>query len=189
MPETKRASVAIAVFKNPKPSLGMANIKVASFRKYFSPLNKAKIAANYALGRIAQIEAQKAGFNYTVFFDEGGNLAEGPTSSIFLVKNGVLFTPSIKNVLLGVTRDSVIRVAKDFEYQVREKDIKEKELLLADEVFMAGTTAKIWPVARINVKIVNQGKVGPITKNLQQGFEEIICGRNKKYFKWLKFVN
>ena len=188
MPESRRACLAIAVFENPTSS-DLARIKIASFKRCFSPITKAKIAANYALGRAAQIDAQKAGFNYAVFFDERGSLAEGPTSSIFVAKKGALFTPSIKRVLQGVTRDSVIQIARDLGYRVKEKELKKQELLKADEVFMAGTTAKVWPVVQIDAKIINQGRVGPMTKILQDTFEEVLRGRDRRYVQWLTFIN
>lgn len=187
MPESRRASLAIAIFETPKSS-DVAKIKIASFRRCFSPISKAKTAANYALGRAAQIEAQKAGFDYTVFLDERGNLAEGPTTSIFIAKKGGLFTPPIKRVLEGITRDSVIKLARDLGYRVKEKELKKQELLGADEVFMAGTTAKVWPVVQIDAKIINQGRVGPMTKTLQDTFEEVVRGRDESYLNWLTFV-
>lgn len=187
MPESNRAQVAVAVFRYSKiPTV--ARIKIAPFKRPFTQITKAKVAGNYALGQVANIEAQQAGFDDAVFFDETASLSEGPTSNIFIVKRGIIFTPPVRRVLEGITRDSVIKIAKDLGYQVKQKSIKKRELLRADEIFRTSTSVKLWPIIKTDDRIINQGQVGPITKRLQDTFEEIIHGRNTKYLKWLTFV-
>lgn len=107
----------------------------------------------------------------------------------FFVKNKTLYTPAQGNILLGITRDSIIKIAKDLKIKVREERIRPQALKAADEVFFTGTAVEICPIRRIDNVLINNGKIGEITLKLKEIFERIVHGQEKKYLKWLTFVN
>ena len=154
-----------------------------------STVSDAKIIGHYSNSIQAVLEAKKAGFDEALLLDYKGNVAEGAVENIFMVKKGVLITPSIGSILPGITRDSIMRLAKDLGYKVIEKTVKLKDLYTADEVFLTGTATEVVPVSVIDKKTIAKGMVGPITKALNKSFIDIITGRNPKYKKWLTYVN
>ncbi|MFH1410405.1 MAG: aminotransferase class IV, partial [Patescibacteria group bacterium] len=109
--------------------------------------------------------------------------------NIFMVKKGELITPPKGSIMPGITRDSVMKLAKDLSYQVAEKTIKLKDLYTADEVFLTGTAAEVVPVRMVDKKTIGKGQVGPVTKALHAAFMDIVAGKNPKYRKWLTYVN
>lgn len=154
-----------------------------------STVSDAKINGHYANSIQAILEAKKAGYDEALFLDYKGNVAEGAAENIFMVKKGVLITPPAGSILPGITRDSIMKVAKDLGYKVIEKTIKLKDLYAADEVFLTGTAAEVTPVRQIDKKTIAKGKVGPVSKLLNAAFMDIVQGQNQKYKKWLTYVN
>ena len=148
----------------------------------------AKVTGYYVNSIFATFDAQKSRFDEAILLDCKGFVAEGPGENIFIVKNKKLFTPKLESILPGITRDSIIKIAKDERIEAVEKDISAKELKNCDEAFFCGTAAEITPIYQIDDKIINQGKIGPITKFLQEKFYKIIHGEDEKYKKWLTFV-
>ncbi len=149
--------------------------------------NKAKACGQYINSILAKVDALKKGCDEAIMLDHRGFVAEGPGENIFIVKKGVLYTPPENaSILIGITRDSIMTLAKDSGIKVKEKDITKRRLLDADEVFFTGTAAEVTPVREIDGHRI--GKPGPITKKLQEKFFGIIRGENKKYVKWLDFV-
>lgn len=124
-----------------------------------------------------------------ILLDQRGYVSEGPGENIFIVREGTLHTPSIEaSILAGITRGSVIEIARDLGYGTRERDITRSELYAADEVFMTGTAVEIKPVVEIDSRKIGDGKPGPITRRLQEEFFEITHGRDAKYRKWLNYI-
>lgn len=149
---------------------------------------KAKICGYYANSVLATIESHNKKFDEALFLDERGYVAEGVGENIFIVKNNKIFTPQSNYILPGITRDTCIRILKDFGYSVEEKDISKKELFSADEVFFTGTACEIMPVLRINNKKISKGTIGEITLKVKKAYLDITRGENARYRKWLELI-
>ncbi|MDI6602891.1 MAG: branched-chain amino acid transaminase [Patescibacteria group bacterium] len=165
-------------------------VKVSKYRRLDpqSIVSEAKICGYYINSIFATLEAQKAGFNEALLLDSQGYVAEGPGENIFLVKKGELFTPSLGSILPGITRDSVIKIAKDLGIEVKEKKITLEELKLADEVFFTGTAAEVCPIGKIDETLINQGKIGKVTEKIKNFYQRVVHGREEKYLNWLTLV-
>ena len=150
---------------------------------------QAKSAANYSNAALARVEALKNGYDEAIMLNNKGYVAEGSAENIFVIKNGKISTPPLNaDILNGITRDSVIKMIKKNGGRVIEKNITVKNLLSADEIFMTGTAAEVKSVAQVNRHKIGNGKIGPITKELQHSFMDIVMGKNKKFASWLKFL-
>ncbi|MEM4576579.1 MAG: branched-chain-amino-acid transaminase [Candidatus Nezhaarchaeales archaeon] len=129
---------------------------------------------NYLNSILAKIEANAVGADEAIMLDERGFVAEGTGENVFIVKNGVIYTPSrASGILPGITRARVIKLAEEMGYKVVERDITPAELLTADEVFLTGTAAGIVPVTKIAGRTIGDGKPGPITRKLIEKFREL----------------
>lgn len=149
----------------------------------------AKVSGHYVNSILSTLEITKAGFDEAILLDYKGNVAEGPGENIFYVKNKKIFTVKTGNILPGITRDSVIIICKkELGIDVIEKDIKLKDLSSAEELFFTGTAAEIQPIASIDRKKINNGKIGETTKKIQTLYMDIVHGNNPKYNKWLSEV-
>jgi len=149
----------------------------------------AKVAANYASPMGAKWAAQKAGYDEILLTDEDGFVAEGPTTNVFMVDaDGGLVTPPEAKVLLGVTRSSIIELAKHDGIAVREARVRPEQLQAAAEVFLTGTTAGVWPVGAIDGTPVGSGEAGPVSLRLQERFREVVSGREPAFRHWLAVV-
>jgi len=150
---------------------------------------QAKVVANYANSILAKVEALQSGYDEAILLNMDGKVAEGPGENVFIAKGGELVTPPISSgALTGITRDSIIKIAKDSGIRFREKDITPKELYSADEVFFTGTAAEVTPIREIDGKKIGNGKRGPITERLQETFFSVVRGKNPKYAAWLDLV-
>ena len=130
---------------------------------------------NYLNSILAKIEANNMGVDEAICLDHRGFICEGAAENLFIVKEGKIITPpTITGALSGITRNRIIRLAKDLGYEVYEKDITPTELLTADEVFFTGTAAEIVPVVEINKRKIGDGTPGPVTKHLMKEFEKIV---------------
>jgi branched-chain amino acid aminotransferase len=163
--------------------------KISSFQRIspntLPPL--AKATGQYVNSILAKIEALNSGCDEAILLDYRGFVSEGPGENIFLVKDGVIYTPpEHASILKGITRDSVITIARDMDYTVVETDITRASLYTADEVFFTGTAAELTPIREIDGYKI--GKPGKITKKIQDKFFEITKGKDEKYKAWLDFV-
>jgi len=148
----------------------------------------AKAGGNYALSQLMKIEAVQAGFQEAIALDVNGTLSEGTGENLFAVKDGVIYTPTIANAILpGVTRSSVIQLAEESGYIVREMDVPREMVYIADELFFTGTAAEVTPIRSVDRMKVGNGKPGPVTMHLQKQFFDIVRNANGKP-DWLKFV-
>ncbi len=146
----------------------------------------AKACGQYINSILAKLEAIKCNYDEAIMLDFRGFVSEGPGENIFVVKDEVIYTPpEYASILKGITRDSVIKLAKDMGYEVKEKDITRAFLYLADEVFFTGTAAEITPIREIDGYEIG---VGDVTKKLQKKFYEVTRGKDEKYISWLDFV-
>jgi len=150
---------------------------------------KAKSAANYSNAALARMEALNAGYDEAIMLNNKGHVAEGSAENIFVVKNGKITTPPLDaDILDGITRDSAIKLLKSNKSKVIEKNLKINDLLKADEIFMTGTAAEVKSVTRVNKTKIGDGKIGEVTKELQELFMDTVMGKNKKFRSWLKFI-
>ena len=152
----------------------------------------AKAGANYMNSQLIKMEAILGGFSEGIALDDRGFVSEGSGENIFLVNGGKLFTPPLgASVLPGITRDSVIQIAKELGIEIVETNIQRAALYLADEVFFTGTAAEITPIRAVDRITVGAGKRGPVTKLLQEEFFKIIDATRPAPFgaDWLTFVN
>jgi branched-chain amino acid aminotransferase len=169
-----------------------ASIMTSSWEK---PSNKstslqAKICGNYVNSVIAKIESNQHGADEALMLNSNGTVAEGPGENMFIVRGGKLITPPISaGVLEGITKDSVLTIASDLKIEVIERDITRGEIFVADEFFMTGTAAEVTPCSKLDGRLIGDGKAGPITLKLQAAFFKAARGQDKKYDKWLDYVD
>jgi branched-chain amino acid aminotransferase len=149
----------------------------------------AKAASNYLGPMMAKWAARKLGFDEVVLVDETGHLAEGPTTNVFLVDaRGVLRTPPLDRVLAGVTRASLLELAKHEGIPTSEDPVRPEALLEAPEVFLAGTSAGVWPVVSVDGRTVGKGVPGPISLRLKARLDAATDGRDRDFEHWLTYV-
>ncbi len=165
-------------------------VKTSSFTRHQvnSMMTKAKISGNYVNSTLAKREAQADGYDEALMLDSEGYVAEASGENIFCIKNSILKTPPLGSVLPGITRDCLITMARDMEYQVVEQRFTRDELYVADEAFFCGTAAELTPIRAIDRRAIGAGEAGPVTKLLQQEFFSVVHGDNLKYAGWLTEV-
>ena len=150
----------------------------------------AKSVANYANAQLIKMEAIAEGYAEGIALDTYGNLSEGSGQNIFIVREGVIYTPPVGNsVLWGITRDSVITIAHDLGFDVREETLPRETLYIADEVFFVGTAVEVTPIRSVDRIKVGRGRRGPVTEAIQQRFFQIVKGEAPDTHGWLQFVN
>ena len=167
---------------------GISVIK-SSYKQYENPLHSGnKIIGTYFTNTMALHEALDKGADEAIMMDMNGFISEGSGENVFIVKDEVVLTPTIDNCLNGITRQSVIQMAKDLSIEVHEKDLRYEDLKNADEAFFTGTAVEITPITKLDQSSINDGKRGPITKIFQDSFMSIVSGQNPKYSNWLTFT-
>lgn len=150
----------------------------------------AKAGGNYLSSLLVGSEARRHGYSEGIALDVHGYVSEGAGENIFIVKDGILFTPTLTSAALpGITRDAILKLAKDIGLEIREQVLSRESLYLADEVFMTGTAAEITPVRSIDGIQVGIGRCGLITKNIQQAFFGLFNGQTADKYGWLDPVN
>ncbi len=165
--------------------------KVSSWRRIGpdSLIPAAKATGQYLNSVLAKIEADKAGYEEGILLDQRGMVCEGTGENLFVVKDGVIATPGFSSAILGgINRMSVMEIMRDLGYAVEERDIARGELYMADEVFMTGTAAELTPIREIDDYAVGGGRPGPITRRVQEVFEDALHGRAERYAAWNDLV-
>jgi len=152
-------------------------------------LTKAKISGNYVNSVLAKTESVRLGFDEAILLDPQGYVAECTGENIFLVRNGVIYTPPITAILDGITRDSLIKLAGDLGYTVVEQPISRDQLYRAEEVFVSGTAAECIGLREIDFRVIGSGRTGPVTHALQSAFADAVHGRHPRSAEWLDYVN
>lgn len=152
-------------------------------------MTKAKITGNYANSVLAKTESMRFGFDEAIMLDPQGYVAECTGENLFVVRDGKIFTPPTAPVLEGITRDSVNTLARDLGYEVVESPISRDQLYIADEVFVCGTAAECVALCEIDFRQVGDGRMGPVTRNVQKTFQAAIRGRHPRSAEWLDYVN
>ncbi|MGB5097943.1 MAG: branched-chain amino acid transaminase [Porticoccaceae bacterium] len=146
---------------------------------------KAKATGNYTNSMMALREALQDGYDEALLLDPEGYVAEGSGENIFVVNRGVLYTPELTSCLDGITRDTVIQLAHECGYEVREKRITRDEIYIADEAFFTGTAAEVLPIRELDNRVIGAGARGPITTRLQQLYFDAVRGRLAAHPEWL----
>lgn len=193
--DSKQASTGIAVWEwgtylGEQALEAGVRMMVSSFARLHPNVNmtKAKISGNYVNSVLAKTLAARAGFDEAVMLDPDGLVAECTGENLFLVRSGVLYTPPKATVLEGITRDTLITLARDMGYEVVEVSISRDQLYIADEVFVCGTAAECVAVGEIDYRTVGSGKMGPITREVQRAFFQTVRGRGRRSAEWLDYV-
>ena len=151
-------------------------------------MTKAKVVGNYANSQLAKMEAIRSGYDEAIMLDVQGNVGEGSGENIFIVRDGVLKTPPLTAILEGITRNSVIDLARGMGLTVRETVFSRDELYIADEVFFTGTAAELTPIREVDNRVIGNGFPGPITHKLQQAFFRIVQGKDDAFKSWLTLI-
>jgi branched-chain amino acid aminotransferase len=148
----------------------------------------AKAGGNYLLSQMMKLEAIQGGYSEAIALDVHGNLSEGSGENLFLVRDGVIHTPPYSSALLpGITRLSILQLAEDLGYKVKEMVIPREMVYVADEIFFSGTAAEITPIRSVDKQIVGNGKPGPVTQRLQAAFFNVVKDANDPH-SWLTFI-
>jgi len=151
-------------------------------------MTKAKIAGNYANSILAKTESERNGFQEAIMLDPQGYVAECTGENLFVVRGGVIFTPSTAPILEGITRSALTTIAADLGYQVKEALISRDQLYIADEVFVCGTAAEVIGLSEIDFRKIGDGRTGPVTRKLQEVYHDAIRGKVAKYEFWCDYV-
>ena len=150
---------------------------------------KAKANGNYMNSMLALNEALSGGADEALLLDNEGYVAEGSGENVFLVRDGVLYTPELTSCLDGITRKTIIQLAEERGYPVREKRITRDELYIADEAFFTGTAAEVMPIRELDGRIIGEGKRGPITEELQTVYFDLVRDKHDRHQEWLTHVS
>ncbi len=173
---------------------GLANgirVKVSSWRRigHDSLMPNAKLTGGYVNSVQAKQEALRGGYDEAVMLNTDGFVAEGSGENLFLVRNGVVRTPSLSSgVLEGLTREAVITLLRDDGYEVIETEMTRTDLYYADEMFFTGTAAEVTPIREVDDRPVGDGRPGPVTKRAQEMFMDTVTGRNERHADWLDYI-
>ncbi|MCC6346895.1 MAG: branched-chain amino acid transaminase [Nitrospirales bacterium] len=165
-------------------------VKVSSFVRNHvnSQMSRGKICGHYVNSQIAKKEAVSCGYDEALLLDTEGYVAEGSGENIFIVRDGVLKTTPLTSILEGITRGSIIRLAKDAGIEVKEERFTRDEVYVCDEAFFTGTAAEVTPIRELDGRTIGEGRAGGITRKLQALFFNAVKGRNRKYGAWLTHV-
>jgi branched-chain amino acid aminotransferase len=165
-------------------------IKTSSYTRHHVNITMCKAKANghYINSMLALNEALTSGYDEAMLLDVDGFVAEGSGENIFIVRDKVIYTPDLTSALEGITRDTIVRLAVDEGYEVREKRITRDEVYLADEAFFTGTAAEVTPIREVDDRIIGSGARGPVTQRLQSLYFDVVHGRADSYTDWLTIV-
>jgi branched-chain amino acid aminotransferase len=147
-------------------------------------MSKAKACGNYMLFQMARTEAKRDGYDEAILLDTNGHVAEGSVEHIFLVRDGALVTPPLTNLLDGITRDTVIRLARARNIEVREEQFSRDYILTSDEAFFAGTGAEVTPLVEVDRRKIGDGRRGVLTAEIQKDFFDVVHGRTRNWSDW-----
>ena len=165
-------------------------VKISSFAKLNvgGQMSRAKSSSNYLCSQMANYEAKEAGYDEALLLDSEGYISEGPGECFFIVENGALITPPNDSSLASITQDTVIKIARDLDIEVRRERITRDRAYTADEAFFTGTAAEVTPISDIDNRVIGAGERGAVTKRLQDAYFDVVYGRNPKYASLLTYI-
>jgi len=164
--------------------------KISSYTRHHVNvmMTKSKAAGNYINSVLAKHEVKKAGYDEAIMLDAEGYVSEASGENIFMVRDRTIKTTPLTSILPGITRDSIIRLARDKGYEVVEERFTRDELYTADEAFFTGTAAELTPIREVDDRQIGAGRRGSVTEDVQKTFFDVVKGKNPKYKKWLAYV-
>ncbi|MCY4610298.1 MAG: branched-chain amino acid transaminase [Gammaproteobacteria bacterium] len=154
-----------------------------------APLTSSKICGNYVYSAVATAQAKQAGYDEALLLEADGRISEGSGENLFVVRDGVLETPALGSALDGITRRTIIELARETNLEVRENRLVRDDLLHCEEAFFTGTAAEVTPIRELDGEAIGNGRRGPITTQLQQQYQDIVSGRSERHLHWLTFVH
>jgi branched-chain amino acid aminotransferase len=166
-------------------------VKTSSFTRHHVniTMTQAKAVSNYTNSILANMEATEDGYDEALLLDTNGFVSEGAGENIFVIKDGVIYTPDLSaGALNGITRNTVLHIAKDLGLEVVQKRITRDEIYISDEAFFTGTAAEVTPIRELDRIQIGRGYRGEITQKVQSAFFDIVMGKNPKYAHWLTLV-
>ena len=165
-------------------------VKVSSFNRHHVNVHlcKAKATGNYMNSMLAQREASSCGYDEALLLDREGYVAEGSGENIFMIRDGILYTPTLTSALEGITRDTILRFAREAGIPIVEKQLTRDEFYIADEAFFTGTAAEVTPIREIDGRVIGEGHRGPVTEMLQSRYFDTVTGRRDDHPEWLHHV-
>ncbi len=149
---------------------------------------RAKVASTYANSILANREALDEGYDEALLLDVNGFVAEGAGENLFVIKDGKIYEPEIASALTGITRDSVIQIAREFGLEVHSRRLTRDDIYICDEAFFTGTAAEVTPIRELDRRVIGEGKRGPVTEKIQSRFFDIVNGRADQYDHWLAYI-
>ncbi|QTD45163.1 branched-chain amino acid transaminase [Ottowia testudinis] len=166
-------------------------VKTSSYTRHHVniTMTQAKAVSNYSNSILANMEALDDGYDEALLLDSAGFVSEGAGENVFLIKDGVVYTPDLSaGALNGITRNTVLHICKDLGLELVQKRITRDECYIADEMFFTGTAAEVTPIRELDRVQIGEGQRGPVTEKIQSAFFDIVNGRNPKYAHWLTKV-
>lgn len=166
-------------------------VKTSSYTRHHVniTMTQAKAVSNYTNSILANMEATDDGYDEAMLLDSAGFVSEGAGENLFVIKDGVVYTPDLSaGALNGITRNTIFSICKDLGLEIKEKRITRDEVYICDEAFFTGTAAEVTPIRELDRIELGRGSRGPITEKIQNAFFEIVKGRNPKYAEWLTLV-
>ena len=165
-------------------------VKTSSYARHHVnvSMTRAKYSGTYANSILANLEATEHGYDEGLLLDVDGFVAEGSGENLFMIKDGKIYEPELTSALIGITRDSVIKLAQEMGYTVGSKRITRDDLYIADEAFFTGTAAEVTPIREVDGRAIGTGQRGPITEKLQKAFFDVVNGRSPGHADWLSAV-
>ncbi len=166
-------------------------VKTSSYTRHHVniTMTQAKAVSNYTNSILANMEVTDDGYDEALLLDTSGFVSEGAGENVFIIKGGVIYTPDLSaGALNGITRNTILHIAKDLGIEVVQKRITRDEMYIADEAFFTGTAAEVTPIRELDRVTIGAGKRGPLTQKIQAAFFDIVNGRNDKYSHWLTLV-
>ncbi len=165
-------------------------VKTSSYARHHINVTmaRAKVASTYANSILANLEATGDGYDEALLLDVDGFVAEGAGENLFVIKDGRIYEPELTSALVGITRDTVIRLAADAGYEVRARRLTRDDIYIADEAFFTGTAAEVTPIRELDSRVIGAGGRGPITSQLQARFFDLVNARSDAHLDWLSFV-
>ena len=162
-------------------------VKTSSYSRHHVNVNmaRAKFSGTYANSILANLEATENGYDEALLLDTEGFVAEGAGENLFVIKDGKIYEPEIASALMGITRASVIVLARELGYEVSARRLTRDDIYIADEAFFTGTAAEVTPIRELDGRVIGEGKRGPITTRIQQLFFDVIRGKVAKHRDWL----
>lgn len=165
-------------------------VKTSSYQRHHINVSmvRSKTAGHYVNSILANLEATNHGYDEALLLDTQGFVAEGAGENLFIIRDGQIFEPQMVSGLIGITRRTIIELARELGYEVKQMPMTRDDVYLADEAFFTGTAAEVTPIRELDGRVIGKGARGPVTEKIQSLFFDVVNGRNAKYKHWLTRV-